>query len=46
MCCYIGVEVINFFRKGKKCLKKNLINVLNDMVFFLVSLYFSGSFFV
>lgn len=44
MCCYIGVEVINFFRKGKNVLK-NLINVLNDMVF-LVSLYFSGSFFV
>lgn len=34
MRCYTGAEVINFSRKGKKCLKKNLINVLNDTFFF------------
>lgn len=44
MRCYTGAEVIYFSRKGKKCLKKNLINVLND-TFFLASLYFSGRFF-
>lgn len=33
MRCYTGAEVINFSRKGKYVLK-NLINVLNDTVFF------------